>query len=91
MQRPSDLGGGRRLKPWAILHSRFRLRPTSPFSYVGQVAANPRDAVISVFLNQLGVDLFSAPTWQSIFRGYEILSAPVFFLSTILLLQTLGP
>ena len=27
------------LKPWAVLYSRFRLRPISPFSYVGQVAA----------------------------------------------------
>src|ERR1700740_2854769 len=28
-----------RLKPWARICSRFRLRPISPFSYVGQVAA----------------------------------------------------
>jgi hypothetical protein len=27
------------LKPWAILYSRFRLRPPPPFSFVGQVAA----------------------------------------------------
>jgi hypothetical protein len=27
------------LKPWAVLSSRFRLRPISPFSYVGQIAA----------------------------------------------------
>jgi hypothetical protein len=27
------------LKPWAVLYSRFRLRPISPSSYVGQVAA----------------------------------------------------
>jgi hypothetical protein len=27
------------LKPWAIIFNRFRLRPISPFSYVGQVAA----------------------------------------------------
>jgi hypothetical protein len=27
------------LKPWAVLYSRFRLRPISSFSYVGQVAA----------------------------------------------------
>jgi hypothetical protein len=27
------------LKPWAMICSRFRLRPISPASYVGQVAA----------------------------------------------------
>jgi hypothetical protein len=27
------------LKPWAVLYGRLRLRPVSPCSYVGQVAA----------------------------------------------------
>jgi hypothetical protein len=30
------------LKPWAVLYSRFRLRPISPFSYIGRVAAKVR-------------------------------------------------
>jgi fermentation-respiration switch protein FrsA (DUF1100 family) len=38
--RPES-GGHPGLKPWAVMYSRFRLRPISAFSYVGQVAANP--------------------------------------------------
>ena len=40
-QSGSPPGVAFRLRPWATMFSRLRLRPISPFSYVGQVVARP--------------------------------------------------